>query len=1004
MRVFNSVGKNEFLKAFLFYNLVAAFAYSPVIFLGYSLIPSLYQPNGIVEQGAWGFEGRVPLNTFSIDFATPAYYEFPVNKLVGDLLKNGELPLWNPYQAIGTPLAAQYSTRALFPYQMLEDISPYWMWDFFMLFRLVIAGFFTFVFLRTLNLGFSSSFLGGVFYMLSGSFVWFINLEQMTNVAMLAPVLLLCMERLSASRAMRDVGLGAIVFGLVLLSGQPEVALYVLFLAGLYFAYRVGFDLRQFSRLALGFIIGLLIAAPLIFPFIELWANSLHIHPIGGDMGVRDTNPISRVVNLLVPTFRELPSLPEFSHHPLAETLDRFGKAHYTRVFPSNGEWDYLGGYSGVVVLFLTLSGILVTMFRGRVANSGLLVFFSAFGIAVVLKNFGVAPFLWLGYLPFFDQVWSQRWAGPAWTFALAVSGAIGFEMLKDNYQKDEAVFSSGSRIKDYLVARKILIIGLAVHILLFKLALSGAHLVFDSLVRFEEYTGFVIRSFYLPALAMFIAPYVFCLAKKGTGSIWLSARGYLYTALVSAVFLNLFVLVLSTSGILDLDSHVYIGRVVYLALNSSFVFLFLYIFLWRLVWRLEKRFEKPYVILLVSAVAIFAVFLVSRLNVAQGSFFAAPEIRPFYLPSIVMGQGVMISTLASAVILSVYLLKKGLAPYPMVILAILEFWFWVPRGYEPEWLLLKSAPFAFGVIVVFFMARERWGLALFSALGFLAAFLVVDSTARYGFPDRHDPFERPRYIDFLKKDKTEFRVMGIDGVLFPNYASVAGLHDIQFINSLVSRDYQDFRLNKLHSRVVSTETSSTLWFTGRPELHTVDEVSGIGVEDVPLEQDLKHGLRFYSLLGVKYILTPAAYTLEGFPLVYDREIRIYENKGALPRVFVVKDADDEASLSDAAPAKILEYRASRVEARAREQGGGMLVLADLWYPGWVAYIDGKKAKIHKVFGILRGVEISSGEHTVVFEYRPRSFYYGSLCFFAGLLIALYMALPMKKIKLKQNH
>lgn len=51
----------------------------------------------------------------------------------------------------------------------------------------------------------------------------------------------------------------------------------------------------------------------------------------------------------------------------------------------------------------------------------------------------------------------------------------------------------------------------------------------------------------------------------------------------------------------------------------------------------------------------------------------------------------------------------------------------------------------------------------------------------------------------------------------------------------------------------------------------------------------------------------------------------------------------------------------------------GVLLLADAWYPGWQAKIDGQAVPIFPVDGIFRGIEIGNGKHTVEFIYKPFS-------------------------------
>ncbi|MFA6053911.1 MAG: YfhO family protein [Thermodesulfovibrionales bacterium] len=59
------------------------------------------------------------------------------------------------------------------------------------------------------------------------------------------------------------------------------------------------------------------------------------------------------------------------------------------------------------------------------------------------------------------------------------------------------------------------------------------------------------------------------------------------------------------------------------------------------------------------------------------------------------------------------------------------------------------------------------------------------------------------------------------------------------------------------------------------------------------------------------------------------------------------------------------------------ESKGGLLVLSDLYYPGWKVRVNGKEERMIKAFGLLRGVMVESGRSEVLFYYRPISFYSG---------------------------
>ena len=76
--------------------------------------------------------------------------------------------------------------------------------------------------------------------------------------------------------------------------------------------------------------------------------------------------------------------------------------------------------------------------------------------------------------------------------------------------------------------------------------------------------------------------------------------------------------------------------------------------------------------------------------------------------------------------------------------------------------------------------------------------------------------------------------------------------------------------------------------------------------------------------------------------------------------------------------ARIAEESAERVAADVNSDAAGILVLADLNYPGWTAEVDGRPAPILFADGYLRAVALSAGPHRVLFRYRPMAFYAGA--------------------------
>lgn len=86
--------------------------------------------------------------------------------------------------------------------------------------------------------------------------------------------------------------------------------------------------------------------------------------------------------------------------------------------------------------------------------------------------------------------------------------------------------------------------------------------------------------------------------------------------------------------------------------------------------------------------------------------------------------------------------------------------------------------------------------------------------------------------------------------------------------------------------------------------------------------------------------------------------------------------------------ARLAEDLPERVVAEVTANYGGLLVLTDLDYPGWIAEENGRRLPILRADGFFRAVALPPGQHRVVFRYRPLSFYAG-LAISAAALLAL---------------
>ena len=100
---------------------------------------------------------------------------------------------------------------------------------------------------------------------------------------------------------------------------------------------------------------------------------------------------------------------------------------------------------------------------------------------------------------------------------------------------------------------------------------------------------------------------------------------------------------------------------------------------------------------------------------------------------------------------------------------------------------------------------------------------------------------------------------------------------------------------------------------------------------------------------------------------------------------------DSAQSTFAIAPLKILETSPEVLKISFSTSQPAILVLADQFYPGWVADIDGCGTPIIRCNGFMRGVHVPGGEHTVTFKYVPKSFWGGLSIAFLALIWMLIL-------------
>ena len=106
-----------------------------------------------------------------------------------------------------------------------------------------------------------------------------------------------------------------------------------------------------------------------------------------------------------------------------------------------------------------------------------------------------------------------------------------------------------------------------------------------------------------------------------------------------------------------------------------------------------------------------------------------------------------------------------------------------------------------------------------------------------------------------------------------------------------------------------------------------------------------------------------------------DREILLLDAPDAI-RPAIGETEEAPPALSDGRAA-ITRETSRELVIETTTAADGFLLLADMFYPGWHAQVDGVDTPIYRANVSLRGIALPKGPHTVRFTYTPASFFRG---------------------------
>lgn len=1005
--------------------LVIVLAYSPIIFLDQSYNHTTPIPPeflGYKEKSTiFGNTGDVWANTSAIP---------PVIKLATTIFMSGQIPLWNPYVGVGQPLAADSTYHVFSPFN-LGFLLPTQFWDLPLLIILWVAGTTTFLFLRSIGLNFTGSLAGGIFYMLSGGFSWFLP-NPNPFVMTFTPLILYSLEKIAQNRNPKYVVLASISCSLAILGNHLESLILQFTLVGLYFVYRIVYpvisfyfksktsnddkidiklnakDLRRalwWSIIAL--IGGLGLSAFLILPTYE-FLNHNHLEH-GTDSGIQYGNPIG-ASSIFIP-------------YILGEL-----HAYWTEDVAGIG----LFGYVGISALYFTILGIfLLSRETKENVHKYTPLFFLALSIFFIMKVYGVPIANWIGFLPVYNLLTFGNYLGVIIPFGFAVAAGKGIHSLRNMESK---------KIPILALIFSFSILMLLLTTILPHLLSSNAH--FPPYVTPHDAQNYVI--FQITQASLFlIVIFLFTIRVSKNKSI-------------IPIVIPLILLELSLYIPLGLHPiwHAYKSIVVLL---SMAVIVILLLKPNRIAWNLRESRVKLSVIISVLLIAFIFQNLVSyyspfgmmekydsfqpdpvtnflKENLQNQRMFSfeytlGPNYPAAYELS-TLGQFVAFNTNSFYSFIHNFLDHQadagrlGFSP-----------WTYAYGPMESMNKFFENKKY-FDLLGVKYIITESYDFntiapAILGLSGHVTKIQAYANSTGQSFVSPVDIIKGIGIsLGTLSKNPGGI-ILVIDSVPYDQK-----YHRETSINSTINQQFNEFDFSppltgvinkKLYFSLKYTETQNdklavlfTLNETDTGFTYIKEKLGGTFYENGMPEEDKEMSFSIES-------------NSSKYPIAFQfHNIKIYENKDAFPRAFLVNkfqtvkhgdaqnfllqnpsfDLRNNIVIDNEVPSmwtsvnsqsdknstvNVESYSSNKVIIQTHSKSPSLLILTDVYYPGWKAHVDGQESKIYQADGLVRTIFVPDGNHTIEFSYEPQSFMIGGIISIITAVIIVGIFIYSKK-------
>ncbi len=284
-----------------------------------------------------GFAGFDPWTTRKDVIAMDVIRQmYPWKTLVADIIKSGQIPLWNPYNFSGTPLLANLQSSVFFPGTILFLILPYLSaWNIQVIGLPLAFSFFSYLFLRSLKLSLMAGIFGAIVISnISYIVVW---AEQLIVIqsALFLPLILWTINCYSLKKKNIYLWLVPLFLAFSIFGGHIQTVVYIYLIT---FAYLL-FKKVPFKFLILIPVFSLGLAAVQLLPSLELYLHSARETSASRELFYQSTFPWQNLITVIAPDFYGNPATNNFRGRDYGNFQGYFGVVAFVLSLPAIKNW-----------------------------------------------------------------------------------------------------------------------------------------------------------------------------------------------------------------------------------------------------------------------------------------------------------------------------------------------------------------------------------------------------------------------------------------------------------------------------------------------------------------------------------------------------------------------------------------------------------------------------------------------------------------------------------------